>query len=65
MTTPERLIVACMGGWCHVRDRCAHHHSPSRVVSERLCERGREEPEPMLMPPIHVIHRPHEAASAT
>jgi hypothetical protein len=40
-------IVACMGGFCPVRDRCAHYHAVSRTVSERLCERGREEPEPI------------------
>lgn len=40
-------IVACMGGFCRSRDRCAHHHSPSRTVVERLCDRGTEEPEPL------------------
>lgn len=41
------MIVACMGGWCRQRERCAHHHSASRVISERLCERGFDDPEPM------------------
>lgn len=41
---------ACMGGWCAQRDHCAHHIAPVQrvVVSERLCERGREQPEPVM-----------------
>ncbi len=33
--------MSCMGGWCHLRDKCLHHapnqHQP---VFERLCESG-------------------------
>lgn len=41
-------IVACMGGWCEKRLECAHYWSRSVAVSERLCERGNDRPEPMV-----------------
>lgn len=44
------MIVACMGGWCRKRDECAHYHSRSRIRSERLCERGKDTPEPIRKP---------------
>lgn len=41
-------IVACMGGWCRRRNSCQHYHAErSQAVSERLCEKGRDEPESM------------------
>jgi hypothetical protein len=35
---------ACLGGFCHLREKCAHHHSPDRYEdpSERLCTPGAE-----------------------
>jgi hypothetical protein len=33
--------MSCMGGWCHLRDKCRHHApNPHQPVLERLCERG-------------------------
>lgn len=43
-------IVACMGGWCVHRTRCAHHYSQSQVVSERLCPKG--SPQPVEVMPL-------------
>ena len=41
-------MIHCMGGWCQVRDKCAHHvEAPRTTVSERLCEKGNEQPEPL------------------
>ena len=39
-------MIACMGGWCAVRDRCAHYHARSGTPVERLCARGDESPKP-------------------
>lgn len=40
----ELPITACMGGFCHRRDRCEHYAATSRrVVVERLCEPGRSD----------------------
>lgn len=39
-------MIACMGGWCRSRERCAHYVSDSKVISERLCG-DNEEPEPV------------------
>lgn len=37
-------MTACMGGWCVVRDKCAHHqHANQFTVVERLCEPGTKE----------------------
>lgn len=36
-----------MGGWCTRRDQCVDYHRRGDVVSERLCERGKEDPSPM------------------
>ena len=41
-------LPACMGGWCHFRDRCGRHVAIDRKnVSERLCPVGNEHPEPI------------------
>lgn len=46
--TDRAELPACMGGWCTVRDRCAQHLTMSRrVVVERMCERGNEQPVPV------------------
>lgn len=35
------MSIACMGGFCPERNRCAHHHNTSgSPVVERLCEAG-------------------------
>ncbi len=40
------MTAACMGGWCQQRDHCERHtQDDRRVVAERLCDRGNEEPE--------------------
>ena len=32
---------ACLGGWCHRRDRCQHHHADDRRHTvERMCQPG-------------------------
>lgn len=37
------MIPACMGGFCHVRNRCERHTTDKREhVAERLCARGEE-----------------------
>lgn len=42
-------LPACMGGWCAARNRCAHHLATDRRhVAERLCDRGQEQPAPVL-----------------
>lgn len=34
-------ILACMGGWCALRDHCQHYHAANRnTPSERLCTPG-------------------------
>jgi hypothetical protein len=44
-------MIQCMGGWCAKRSECAHYWAaPSRAISERLCDKAREEPEPMRRP---------------
>lgn len=30
-------MIACMGGFCNSRDRCAYYYSDSKVRCERLC----------------------------
>jgi hypothetical protein len=40
-------IVACLGGWCQQREKCAHYWSPSRTMVERLCEKSNDEPTPV------------------
>lgn len=41
-------MIACMGGFCSQRDRCANYLTDSRNrISERLC-RINEEPEIVL-----------------
>ena len=41
-------LPACMGGWCHFRDRCGRHVAIDREnVSERLCSVGNGQPEPI------------------
>lgn len=39
-------MIACMGGWCCSRDRCANYYAESKLMSERLCGE-KEEVEPM------------------
>lgn len=37
----QRAEIACMGGWCLVRESCGHYRSAdSRQPIERLCEPG-------------------------
>lgn len=31
------MTVACMGGWCMMRESCAYYHVESNVIIERLC----------------------------
>lgn len=41
-------MIACMGGWCCSRDRCANYYAPmNNHFVERLCGEV-EEPEPVL-----------------
>jgi hypothetical protein len=45
-------MTTCMGGWCHLRDKC-RHHAPNRhrPVVERLCEDGKSDAfEPLTRP---------------
>jgi hypothetical protein len=38
-------VIACMGGWCRQRDKCAHYllppHPPQENPAERLCSLGK------------------------
>lgn len=44
-------MIQCFGGWCRKREQCAHYWAPiGRAYSERLCDKGRDEPEPMREP---------------
>jgi hypothetical protein len=41
-----------MGGWCRERDNCAHYHAnglPGRQPVERLCDKRRDQPEPVFV----------------
>lgn len=39
--TPDH--IACMGGWCALRDQCPAYHAPFRgQPSERLCRVGQD-----------------------
>ena len=43
-------LPACMGGFCPCRDRCQLHLKDNRrEVSERLCVKGEEVPEPVFI----------------
>ena len=51
MTQPD---IACMGGWCSLRERCPQYHAVNRShPAERLCHPGRdgvlEDWQPMVM----------------
>ncbi len=49
-------VTPCMGGWCHMRDHCAHYHSTSRRrPAERLCYRGEDGQSDAV---AVVLHRP-------
>jgi hypothetical protein len=43
--------LSCMGGWCHLRDKCRHHApNPHQPVLERLCEPKRADAfEPLVL----------------
>lgn len=41
-------VVSCMGGWCRVRESCAHYHARSESPAERLCGPGKDEPVRMV-----------------
>lgn len=46
------MILQCMGGFCGRREACAHFHAPEipgREPAERLCGRGDEDPQPMVL----------------
>lgn len=55
---------ACMGGFCHLREKCEHHHSPDQYEdsAERLCAPGAERT--MFFVPV-VAAAPAPAAEAT
>jgi len=39
----EFVTPSCMGGWCGMRDHCAHYHSEYRgQPAERLCYSGED-----------------------
>lgn len=43
VTHTDTFTRACMGGFCELRDACAHHHAVDRrEPSERLCVRGQD-----------------------
>lgn len=46
-------MIACMGGWCTKRGKCAHYHADGlarRAPVERLCGVFQDEPVPMYHP---------------
>jgi hypothetical protein len=30
-------MIACMGGFCNSRDKCANYYSDNSIISERIC----------------------------
>lgn len=49
-------VLACLGGWCHVRDYCPHYHAKDRrAPNERLCLPGQDGVSDVV--PIR-LHRP-------
>ena len=58
-TTP-----ACMGGWCIARGHCAHHHSWSRQIVERLCPKGDERPVEFMARPLQTETQPEPKQEA-
>lgn len=46
--------VACMGGWCKQRDKCARYYTKAPThTAERLCPTGHDNP--LLAIPVVVL----------
>lgn len=52
-------MIACMGGWCRQRDRCAHYYAQSTKPAERLCNKGEDKPQP-----VKIERKPSEQVRA-
>jgi hypothetical protein len=50
-------VVACLGGWCRIREACRHYRAADRrEPAERLCAPGRDgHPKPSLR--VDGLHR--------
>lgn len=49
-------FVPCMGGFCALRERCAHYHAEARwEPSERLCRPGQDGISDVV-PAMHIAH---------
>jgi hypothetical protein len=50
------MTPQCMGGWCLMRGRCALYHARpnGQPPVERLCEKGKDQPEPVKPNPAPV-----------
>jgi hypothetical protein len=46
------MNAPCMGGWCHLRDKCRNHEPNGRKPVERMCETGSTD----AFEPVRVVH---------
>lgn len=50
-------MIACMGGWCSLREKCPHYTEAVRVnPSERLCVKGEDGKRAIEAAAFRVIH---------
>jgi len=50
-------VIACMGGWCKLRDKCPHHTEAARLnPRERLCLPGQDGTRAIEAAAFRVIH---------
>ena len=50
------MTIACMGGWCLVRERCEHYQATDRRNRvERMCDKGRDG---VISSPVVVYRQP-------
>lgn len=49
--------TTCMGGFCHLREKCSHHHNEGRNSdpAERMCTPGAERE-------MFFVQKPEEAS---
>lgn len=49
-------MMACMGGWCTLRDKCPHNSAPAGdEPKERMCLAGRDGVRAIWAGPFRVI----------
>lgn len=58
-------MIACLGGWCRSREKCADYHAADRREPvERRCPPGEEYPEPLQREPVPSLRQLIEKATA-